>query len=49
MTRPLNRRHRSTNASLALVTPNAFEPYNILSQPCADYPGLVEAVQDHLA
>ncbi|MBB3142127.1 glucokinase [Halomonas organivorans] len=37
-----------TNARLALVTPGAFEPHDILSLPCADYPGLVEAVRDYL-
>ncbi|MDN3521833.1 glucokinase [Halomonas ramblicola] len=37
-----------TNARLALVTPGAFEPHDILSLPCADYPGLVEAVNDYL-
>ncbi|GAA0584352.1 glucokinase [Halomonas salifodinae] len=37
-----------TNARFALVTPGAFEPHDILSLPCADYPGLVEAVNDYL-
>ncbi len=37
-----------TNARLALVTPGAFEPHDILSLPCADYFGLVEAVNDYL-
>ncbi|WP_372611856.1 glucokinase, partial [Halomonas sp.] len=38
-----------TNARFALVTPGAFEPHDILSLPCADYPGLLEAVQDYLS
>ncbi|MGM0701076.1 MAG: glucokinase [Pseudomonadota bacterium] len=38
-----------TNARFALVTPGAFEPRDVLSLPCADYPGLVEAVTDYLA
>ncbi|WP_027961342.1 glucokinase [Halomonas halodenitrificans] len=38
-----------TNARFALVTPGAFEPHDILSLPCADYPGLVEAVRDYLS
>jgi glucokinase len=38
-----------TNARFALVTPGAFEPQHILSLPCADYPGLVEAARDYLA
>lgn len=38
-----------TNARFALVTPGAFEPHDILSLPCADYPGLVEAANDYLA
>ncbi len=38
-----------TNARLALVTPGAVEPQHILSLPCADYAGLVEAVRDYLA
>ncbi|WP_136248176.1 glucokinase [Halomonas borealis] len=37
-----------TNARLALVTPGAFAPHDILSLPCADYPGLVEAIRDYL-
>ncbi|GHE21523.1 glucokinase [Halomonas urumqiensis] len=37
-----------TNARFALVTPGAFEPHDILSLPCAEYPGLVEAVDDYL-
>lgn len=37
-----------TNARFALVTPDTFEPYDILSLPCADYPNLVEAVRDYL-
>ncbi|MGJ7459949.1 glucokinase [Halomonas sp. MA07-2] len=38
-----------TNARLALATPGAFAPHDIQSLPCADYPGLVEAVRDYLA
>ncbi|WP_300271228.1 glucokinase [Halomonas sp.] len=38
-----------TNARFALVTPGAFAPHDILTLPCADYPGLVEAVRDYLA
>lgn len=37
-----------TNARFALVIPGAFAPRDILSLPCADYPGLVEAVRDYL-
>ncbi|MCK2184475.1 glucokinase [Halomonas getboli] len=37
-----------TNARFALVTPGAFAPHDILSLPCADYPGLVEAIRDYL-
>ncbi len=37
-----------TNARFALVTPGAFAPHDVLSLPCADYPGLVEAVLDYL-
>ena len=37
-----------TNARFALVTPGAFAPRDILALPCADYPGLVEAVHDYL-
>ncbi|WP_458525364.1 glucokinase [Onishia taeanensis] len=38
-----------TNARFALVTPDTFEPHDILSLPCADYPSLVEAVEDYLS
>ncbi len=38
-----------TNARLALVTPGAFAPHDIQNLPCADYPGVVEAVRDYLA
>ena len=38
-----------TNARFALVTPDTFAPRDIQSLPCADYPGLVEAVRDYLA
>jgi len=37
-----------TNARFALVTPGGFAPHDILALPCADYPGLVEAVRDYL-
>ncbi|ALM51626.1 glucokinase [Halomonas huangheensis] len=37
-----------TNARLALVLPGTTDPYSILTLPCADYPGVVEAVQDYL-
>ncbi|MBH8578978.1 glucokinase [Bisbaumannia pacifica] len=37
-----------TNARFALVPPGGFEPHDILSLPCADYSGLVEAVNDYL-
>ncbi|GEK47166.1 glucokinase [Bisbaumannia pacifica] len=37
-----------TNARFALVTLGGFEPHDILSLPCADYSGLVEAVNDYL-
>lgn len=38
-----------TNARFALVTPGSFAPQDILSLPCADYPSLVDAVEDYLA
>lgn len=38
-----------TNARFALVTSGTFEPREVLSLPCADYPGLVEAVHDYLS
>ncbi|EPC01190.1 glucokinase [Litchfieldella anticariensis FP35 = DSM 16096] len=38
-----------TNARFALVTPDTFEPHDILSLSCADYPTLVDAVRDYLA
>ncbi|RUR30665.1 glucokinase [Vreelandella nanhaiensis] len=37
-----------TNARFALVTPGQTSPQDILSLPCADYPGVVEAAQDYL-
>ncbi|MGO3862444.1 MAG: glucokinase [Halomonas sp.] len=37
-----------TNARLALVSPGEITPHDILNLPCADYPGVVEAVQDYL-
>ncbi|AVI63785.1 glucokinase [Halomonas sp. GFAJ-1] len=38
-----------TNARLALVTPGGVTPHDILNLPCADYPGVIEAIQDYLA
>ena len=38
-----------TNARFALVTPGSFAPLQVLSLPCADYPGPVEAARDYLA
>ncbi|MCC5883146.1 MAG: glucokinase [Halomonas sp.] len=38
-----------TNARFALVTPGEFVPHDVLALPCADYPGLVEAVGDYLS
>ena len=37
-----------TNARFALVTPGTTAPHDILTLPCADYPGVVEAVRDYL-
>ncbi|XKH61561.1 glucokinase [Halomonas sediminis] len=37
-----------TNARFALVTSGTFEPHDIRSLPCADYPGLIEALRDYL-
>ncbi|MFB9868317.1 glucokinase [Vreelandella sulfidaeris] len=37
-----------TNARLALVYPGEVTPHDIINLPCADYPGVVEAVQDYL-
>jgi len=37
-----------TNARFALMTPDTCAPREMLSLPCADYPGLVEAVCDYL-
>lgn len=37
-----------TNARFALVQPGTTELQSILSLACADYPGVVEAVQDYL-
>tara|TARA_R110002049_G_scaffold45754_1_gene133130 strand:+ start:6147 stop:7115 length:969 start_codon:yes stop_codon:yes gene_type:complete len=37
-----------TNARLALVTPGEITPHDIVNLPCADYPGVIEAVQDYL-
>lgn len=37
-----------TNARLALVSPGEVTPHDILNLPCADYPGVIEAVQDYL-
>jgi glucokinase len=38
-----------TNARFALVAPGAFEPHDIQTLPCADYPGVVEAARDYLS
>lgn len=38
-----------TNARFALVTPGEHAPRDSIALPCADYPGLVEAVRDYLA
>ncbi|PMR73206.1 glucokinase [Billgrantia endophytica] len=37
-----------TNARFALVSPGAFEAHDVLTLPCADYPGVVEAARDYL-
>ncbi|RBI67328.1 glucokinase [Vreelandella sulfidaeris] len=37
-----------TNARLALVTPGEITPHDIINLPCADYPGVIEAVHDYL-
>ncbi|MCH4813015.1 glucokinase [Vreelandella neptunia] len=37
-----------TNARLALVAPGEVTPHDIINLPCADYPGVIEAVQDYL-
>ncbi|GHC18294.1 glucokinase [Aidingimonas halophila] len=37
-----------TNARFALVRPDTFAPYDIQTLPCADYPSLIEAVQEYL-
>ncbi|TVP50262.1 MAG: glucokinase [Halomonas sp.] len=37
-----------TNARLALVTPGDITPHDILNLPCADYPGVVDAVKEYL-
>ncbi|MBY5968476.1 MULTISPECIES: glucokinase [Halomonas] len=37
-----------TNARFALVSPDHPAPHHIMTLPCADYPGVVEAVQDYL-
>ncbi|MDR5874680.1 glucokinase [Vreelandella gomseomensis] len=38
-----------TNARLALVTPGDITPHDIINLPCADYPGVIEAIQDYLS
>lgn len=38
-----------TNARLALVTPGDVTPHHIINLPCADYPGVIEAIQDYLS
>lgn len=37
-----------TNARLALVTPGDITPHDIINLSCADYPGVIEAIQDYL-
>ncbi|USZ50721.1 glucokinase [Halomonas sp. DN3] len=37
-----------TNARFALVSPGKTAPHDILTLPCADYPGVVEAARDYL-
>ncbi|MBR2514949.1 MAG: glucokinase [Halomonas sp.] len=37
-----------TNARLALVTPGEVTPQDIINLPCADYPGVIDAIQDYL-
>lgn len=37
-----------TNARLALVTPGEITPHDIITLPCADYPGIIDAIQDYL-
>ncbi|MGO2390577.1 MAG: glucokinase [Halomonas sp.] len=37
-----------TNARFALVPPGEMAPRDILNLPCADYPGVVDAIQDYL-
>ncbi|MCL7931527.1 glucokinase [Halomonas llamarensis] len=38
-----------TNARLALVPPGDTAPHDIINLPCADYPGVIEAIQDYLS
>ncbi|WP_235039637.1 glucokinase [Vreelandella profundi] len=38
-----------TNARFALVSPGEMTPHDILNLPCADYPGVVDAIQDYLS
>jgi glucokinase len=37
-----------TNARFALVTPGEVTPQEVLNLPCADYPGVIEAILDYL-
>ncbi len=37
-----------TNARFALVTPGEVTPQEVVNLPCADYPGVVEAIQEYL-
>ena len=37
-----------TNARFALVTPGSFDLRDIQTLPCADYPGLEDAIRDYL-
>lgn len=37
-----------TNARFALVPPGQMIPQEVLNLPCADYPGVIEAIEDYL-
>lgn len=37
-----------TNARFALVTPGEVTPQEVVNLPCADYPGVIEAIQEYL-
>ncbi|TVM06133.1 MAG: glucokinase [Halomonas sp.] len=38
-----------TNARFALVPPGQMIPQEVLNLPCADYPGVIEAIEDYLS